>query len=142
MAPFLISSCALLETGLKLVLFSSFYQRSMGNRSKSQNAIEILKKRKMVRFFGGDSSAQDTKGSDGLGPKEEKCRSGFFVSMLSKYDEGRRSESDLAKRTKVRPPFFVTLRSNFDESWYQLETRQQVQLDMVESQLEYEKHDN
>ena len=56
----------------------------------------------MVRFFGGDSSAQDMKGSDGLGPKEEKCRSGFFVSMLSKYDEGRRSESDLAKRTKVR----------------------------------------
>jgi hypothetical protein len=67
---------------------------SLGNRSKSQNAIEMLKKRKMVRFFGGDSD----KNPDGSG----KSRSGFFVSMLSKYEEGRRSESDLTKRATVR----------------------------------------
>jgi hypothetical protein len=76
---------------------------SLGNRSKSSNAIEILKKRKMVRFFGGDSGNRFFGGaSDGLGQKEEKSRSGFFVSMLGKYEEGRRSESDLTKKAKVR----------------------------------------
>ena len=69
----------------------------MGNRSKSSNAIELLTKRKMVRFFGGG-------GSDGLGRQsDEKSRLGFFGSVLGKFDEGRRSESDLTRKSKVKP---------------------------------------
>ena len=68
---------------------------SLGTRSKSSNAIEILTKRKMVRFFGGG-------GSDGLGHKsDEKSRFGFFGSVLGKFEEGRRSESDLTRKSKV-----------------------------------------
>jgi hypothetical protein len=50
----------------------------------------------MVRFFGGGAS-------DGLGQKsDEKSRFGFLGSVLGKFDEGRRSESDLTRRGKVK----------------------------------------